>query len=189
MLIVLDNMDSFTYNLVQMFRLCRRDVRVYRNNFLAAEEILAMKPEGIVLSPGPGRPADAGIMPQLIRLAFQEKIPLLGICLGHQGIAEYFGAEIVPAKKIMHGKTSWMFHSGTGLFSGIPNPFRVVRYHSLAVREETLPPELEVTCRSEDGEIMGLQHKNGLTQGVQYHPESVLSEFGMQQINHFCLQL
>lgn len=189
MLIILDNMDSFTYNLVQMFRVCRDNVIVYRNDAVAAEEIMTMKPEGIVLSPGPGRPAEAGIMPQLIRLALKKRIPLFGICLGHQGIAEAFGAEIVTAKKIMHGKVSRVYHSGTGIFSGLSNPFHAVRYHSLAVGEATLPPELEITCRSEEGEIMGLRYKGGLVEGVQYHPESVMTEFGMPQIASFCSRL
>ncbi len=190
MIIVLDNLDSFTYNLVQLFRQCTDDVRVYRNQALSPERLLAQKPTAIVLSPGPGRPADAGVMPELIPLAIRREVPLLGVCLGHQGIAEAFGAKIIPARQIMHGKSSAMLHHGNGIFSGLPSPFRAVRYHSLAVDETTLPADLEITCRtSDDGEIMGLRHRNYFAESVQYHPESILSEYGMRQIRNFCARL
>ena len=189
MLILLDNLDSFTYNLVSMFQHWGEEIFVFRNQALSAEEIVSMNPEGIVLSPGPGRPAEAGIMPQLIRMALRRRIPLLGVCLGHQGIAEAFGAEIVPAKRVMHGKISRITLTDSGIFAGMPNPFPAVRYHSLAVREESLPAELEITARSEDGEIMGLRDRSGLAEGVQFHPESVLTEHGMRLIAGFCAKL
>ncbi len=155
MLILLDNLDSFTYNLVSMFQHWGEEIFVFRNQALSAEEIVSMNPEGIVLSPGPGRPAEAGIMPQLIRMALRRRIPLLGVCLGHQGIAEAFGAEIVPAKRVMHGKISRITHTDSGIFAGMPNPFPAVRYHSLAVRGG------ESACGTGDHRTLGGRRNHG----------------------------
>lgn len=186
MIFLLDNYDSFTYNLVHL--LCRigEEVVVRRNREVTPEEVLAMRPDGIVLSPGPGRPENAGIMPALVRAAVEAKIPLLGVCLGHQAIGAAFGAEIVGAKEIRHGKTSEISHDGRGLFSGFePTPFKAVRYHSLALREATLPEVLEVSCRSEDGEIMGIRHRELPIEGIQYHPESIMTPTGKRQLENF----
>lgn len=186
MLIVLDNLDSFTYNLVQMFRQQSDEVRVFRNNEISVRELLAQKPGAIVLSPGPGRPEQAGVMPELIKAAVRLDIPLLGICLGHQAIAEAFGGQVVPARRIMHGKRSEIRHAGSGILCGVPNPFKAVRYHSLSVAEAGLPEEVEITCRSEDGEIMGIRHWNCVAEGVQFQPESILSEYGSLMVKNFC---
>jgi len=184
MIFVLDNFDSFTYNLVQYFQQLECDVLVKRNNEITPAEVLALRPEAIVLSPGPGRPENAGIMPQLIAAA-AGKIPLFGVCLGHQAIASHFGGKIVHAKQIMHGKVSQVTHDGKGIFQGIASPVKAVRYHSLAVEEASLPPELEVSARSEDGEIMALRHKTLLIESVQYHPESILSVGGKRLLANF----
>lgn len=186
MIFVLDNYDSFTYNLVHMLYAAGRDIRVRRNRDVRAEEVLALSPEAILLSPGPGRPEDAGCMMELIRLA-AGRIPLLGVCLGHQALGAVFGAEVVHAKRIMHGKISEIEHDGEGLFSGLPQKFKAVRYHSLALRESSLPETLKISARSEDGEIMGIR-VNGLArpaEGIQYHPESMMTEYGKEQIAGF----
>ncbi|NMA20384.1 MAG: aminodeoxychorismate/anthranilate synthase component II [Lentisphaerae bacterium] len=184
MILVLDNFDSFTYNLVHMLYALQAEVEVYRNNQITPDEVLALRPDAIVLSPGPGRPENAGIMQELI-LAVREQIPMLGVCLGHQAIGQVFGAEIVSAKQIMHGKTSKISHNGKDLFAGLKNDFKAVRYHSLALREESLPKELEITARAEDGEIMGIRHRDFMIHGIQYHPESILTPNGKQQLANF----
>lgn len=184
MIFVLDNFDSFTYNLVQYFQQLDRTVKVVRNDAAAVEEVLGLRPEAIVLSPGPGRPENAGIMPALIRAA-AGKVPMFGVCLGHQAIGQAFGMQVIHAKRIMHGKVSTVDHDGRGLFTGLSSPFKAVRYHSLALDETTLPPELEVTARSEDGEVMGIRHKEALIEGIQYHPESILTSTGKRQLANF----
>ena len=184
MIFVLDNFDSFTYNLVQYFQQLDRTVKVVRNNAAAVEEVLGLRPEAIVLSPGPGRPENAGIMPALIRAA-AGKVPMFGVCLGHQAIGQAFGMQVIHAKRIMHGKVSTVDHDGRGLFTGQSSPFKAVRYHSLALDETTLPPELEVAARSEDGEVMGIRHKEALIEGIQYHPESILTSTGKRQLANF----
>ena len=184
MIFVLDKFDSFTYNLVQYFQQLDRTVKVVRNNAAAVEEVLGLRPEAIVLSPGPGRPENAGIMPALIRAA-AGKVPMFGVCLGHQAIGQAFGMQVIHAKRIMHGKVSTVDHDGRGLFTGLSSPFKAVRYHSLALDETTLPPELEVTARSEDGEVMGIRHKEALIEGIQYHPESILTSTGKRQLANF----
>ena len=184
MILMLDNFDSFSYNLVQYLQMLEADVEVRRNNEITVEAALAMRPEAIVLSPGPGRPQDAGIMIDLIRRA-AGNVPLLGVCLGHQAIGAAFGAEVVHARRIVHGKTSEISHDGKGIFAGLPNPFKAVRYHSLALDEATLPECQEVSARSEDGEIMGVRHRELPVEGVQYHPESILSAAGKRQLANF----
>ncbi|NMA42566.1 MAG: aminodeoxychorismate/anthranilate synthase component II [Oligosphaeraceae bacterium] len=184
MILVLDNFDSFIYNLVHMLYALHAEVEVYRNNQITLDEVLALRPDAIVLSSGAGRPEHAGIMQELI-LAAHEQIPILGVCLGHQAIGQVFGAKIVPTKQIMHGKVSKISHNGENLFAGLKNDFKAVRYHSLALHEDSLPEELEVTARSEDGEIMGIRHRDFLIYGIQYHPESILSPNGKQQLANF----
>lgn len=177
MLIMIDNYDSFTYNLFQYLCEAGYEVEVYRNDEITIEEIERRNPEGIIVSPGPGNPKSAGISLEVVR-HFSGKLPLLGVCLGHQTIGEAFGGEIVQAKAIMHGKVSPVDHNGEDLFEGIRNPMKVVRYHSLAIAEESMPDCLEVTARTEDGEIMGVRHKEHPTHGVQFHPESILTTAG-----------
>ena len=184
MILILDNYDSFTYNLAHMLYTLNLSVLVKRNREISVQEVIKMRPDAIVLSPGPGRPEKAGIMLDLIH-AVRDHIPLLGICLGHQAIAQSYGAVITSASRIMHGKTSQITHDGRGLFKGIKREFKAVRYHSLAVKEGTLPEELEVSARSEDNEIMGLRHKKLLIEGVQYHPESILTATGKMQMENF----
>ena len=185
MILMIDNFDSFTYNLVQYFQQLGSEVEVRRNNALTAGDALALRPEAIVLSPGPGRPAGAGIMPELIGKAAAAGIPLLGVCLGHQAIGEAFGRELVNASRIMHGKVSEITHDGRGLFAGLAPLVKVVRYHSLALAEHSLPEELAVTARSEDGEIMGIRHRTLPIEGIQYHPESILTTTGKRQLANF----
>ncbi len=189
MLLMIDNYDSFTYNLVQYFGELGADVRVFRNDGITLEEIGALAPDQIVISPGPCTPREAGISVAAIR-AFGGRIPILGVCLGHQSIGEAYGARIVRARKVMHGKTSPIHHADQGLFRGLPNPYRATRYHSLVIDRDSLPGSLEVTawtCR-EDGapdEIMGIRHRELDVQGVQYHPESILTEHGHQLLKNF----
>ena len=183
-LLMIDNYDSFTYNLVQYFGELGEDVKVFRNDAITLKEIAAMKPARIVISPGPCSPAEAGISVAAIR-EFAGKIPLLGVCLGHQSIGAAFGGEIVHARQLMHGKTSAVFHEGKGVFAGLPNPLTVVRYHSLAIRRETLPACLEITAWTEDGEIMGVRHKEFAVEGVQFHPESIQTESGHALLGNF----
>ena len=184
MLFMLDNFDSFTYNLVQYLRALGAEVEVGRNNAVSVADVLARKPEGIVLSPGPGRPENAGILCDLVRAA-AGKIPLLGVCLGHQAIAEVFGAHIVPAREVRHGKTFEVLHDGKGLFRKIASPLTAVRYHSLAVARADLPACLEVAAQTADGEIMALRHRSLFIESVQYHPESVMTPTGKRQLANF----
>lgn len=185
MILMVDNYDSFTFNLVQYFGELGRTVRVERNDALTLEAIAAMGPDAIVVSPGPCSPAEAGISVPVIQ-RFSGDIPILGVCLGHQSIAHAFGGRVVRAGRIMHGKTSPIVHEGTDLFAGLPSPFTATRYHSLCAEPESLPDELVVTARSEDdGVIMGLRHASHLTFGVQFHPESILSEHGHQLLANF----
>jgi len=181
--LVVDNYDSFTYNLVQFLGEMGADVRVYRNDAIRVADIEALNPSHIVISPGPGTPMEAGISRDLIR-QLGERIPILGVCLGHQCIGEVFGGKVVRAARLMHGKTSMIQHTGKGLFVGIPNPFVATRYHSLIV-EEPLPPELEVTAFTEDGEVMSIQHRRSPIFGVQFHPESILTEHGKTILKNF----
>ena len=184
MLLMIDNYDSFTYNLVQYFGELGEDVRVYRNDAITLSELAKLDPARIVISPGPGTPAQAGISLSVIR-EFAGKIPLLGVCLGHQSIGEAFGGKVVHARKLMHGKVSPVHHHNVGVFRGLPNPVTCTRYHSLAVERETLPDCLEVTAWTDDGEIMGLRHKTLDVEGVQFHPESILTEHGHDMLKNF----
>ena len=184
MLLMIDNYDSFTYNLVQYFGELGEEVRVYRNDAITLKEIAAMTPARIVISPGPCSPAEAGISVATIK-EFAGKIPLLGVCLGHQSIGAAMGGDIVHAKQLMHGKTSMVHHNNAGVFSGLPNPLTVVRYHSLAIKRETLPACLEVTAWTDDGEIMGVRHREYDLEGVQFHPESILTEAGHALLKKF----
>jgi anthranilate synthase component 2 len=184
MLLMLDNYDSFTYNLVQYFAELGEEVKVIRNDEIDVAGVLALAPERIVISPGPCTPKEAGISVPLI-LAAAGKIPLLGVCLGHQSIGAAFGGEVIHAKEVMHGKTSPVMHHDKGVFQGLPHPFRATRYHSLAVKSETLPDCLEVTAWTEDGEIMGLRHRTLDVEGVQFHPESILTEHGHRMLANF----
>jgi anthranilate synthase component 2 len=184
MILVIDNYDSFTYNLVQYIGELGAEVSVYRNDELTVEEALALKPEKIVISPGPGTPADAGISIALIDAA-KGSIPLLGVCLGHQAIGEALGGKVVRAGQIMHGKTSQVFHDGQGMFRDIPNPFTATRYHSLVVERETLPAALEIRAWTEDGVIMAFDSKALGLYGVQFHPESIMTSVGHDLIKNF----
>jgi len=184
MLMMIDNYDSFTYNLVQYFGELGADVRVYRNDAITLEEIEALAPTKIVISPGPCSPAEAGISVPTIQ-HFAGKLPILGVCLGHQSIGAAFGGKVIHAKRLMHGKTSPVHHADTGVFRGLPNPFIATRYHSLAVERESLPDCLEVTAWTEDGEIMGLRHKTLNIEGVQFHPESIMTEGGHHLLKNF----
>lgn len=184
MILMIDNYDSFTYNLVQALRSLGREVKVVKNDEIDVAGIAALKPEAIVLSPGPGNPDSAGVTLAAVK-AFAGKVPLLGICLGHQSIAQAFGAKIVPAKHLMHGKTSRLRHDGKGLFAGIPQGMEAMRYHSLAVDRATLPDCFEITAEAEDGEIMGLRHKTLPIESLQYHPESIGTPEGVRQLKNF----
>lgn len=184
MILMIDNFDSFTYNLVQYLRQLGAEVRVARNNALDTDAIAVMQPQAIVISPGPGRPDDAGVSIDAIR-AFSGQIPILGICLGHQAIAAAFGGRIVAAQRLMHGKTSDVTADGQTVFKGIKNPFKAMRYHSLAVSREDLPECLMVSAESEDGEIMGLRHRTHQTEGLQFHPESIMTTVGKRLLRNF----
>jgi anthranilate synthase component 2 len=184
MLLMIDNYDSFTYNIVQYLGELGEDVRTVRNDEVTIQEIAAMKPDRICISPGPKAPRDAGVSVDVIK-EFQGKLPILGVCLGHQAIGEAFGGKIIRAKQVMHGKTSMIAHTGVGVFKGIPSPFTVIRYHSLAIERASLPACLEVTAWTDDGEIMGVRHKEFDIQGVQFHPESILSEHGHTLLKNF----
>ena len=184
MLLMIDNYDSFTYNLVQYFAELGEDVRTYRNDEITLEEISALKPDHICISPGPCTPHEAGIsIPVIERFAGQ--IPILGVCLGHQSIGAAFGGNIIRAKQVMHGKTSLIAHTGVGVFRNLPSPYTVIRYHSLAIERATLPDCLEVTAWTDDGEIMGVRHRTLPVYGVQFHPESILSEHGHALLKNF----
>ena len=189
MLLMIDNYDSFTYNLVQYLGELGADVRVYRNDKITLQEIESLQPEKIVISPGPCTPTEAGVSVETIR-QFAGRIPILGVCLGHQGIGQAFGGRIVHARKIMHGKTSWIHHGGAGVFLGLPNPFEATRYHSLVIEADTLPDCLEVTAWTSDDrggmdEIMGVRHKVLAVEGVQFHPESILTGCGHELLRNF----
>jgi len=184
MLLMIDNYDSFTYNLVQYFGELGEDVRVFRNDAITLKEIAAMKPDYLVISPGPCSPKEAGISVDTIK-EFAGEIPILGVCLGHQSIGYAFGGEIIHAQKPMHGKLSAVHHTSSGVFSTLPNPFTATRYHSLVVRRDTLPDCLEITAWTDDGEIMGVRHKTLAVQGVQFHPESIMTEHGHAMLNNF----
>jgi anthranilate synthase component II len=187
MLLMIDNYDSFTYNLVQYLGELGEDVRVYRNDAITLDEIAALKPERIVISPGPCTPKEAGISVPLIE-RFAGAIPILGVCLGHQSIGQAFGGNIVRAQRLMHGKMSDVTHRGEGVFAGLPSPFRATRYHSLAIERSSLPACLKVTAESEDGEIMGVRHRNLKIEGVQFHPEAILTEHGHALLKNFLEQ-
>jgi anthranilate synthase/aminodeoxychorismate synthase-like glutamine amidotransferase len=184
MILVIDNYDSFTFNLVQYLGEMGRKLLVYRNDAITVPEIEALHPESIIISPGPGRPENSGIIiPAIRRLA--GKIPVLGVCLGHQAIGAAFGGKVVSAPSLMHGKTSQIFHDGRTIFAGLKNPFIATRYHSLMVAAESFPDCLEVSARSEDGVIMGLRHRELAVEGVQFHPESILTEVGKKLLANF----
>ena len=185
MIILIDNYDSFTYNLVHYFGELNCDTHVYRNDKITVKEVIDRKPQAIVLSPGPCDPFRAGICLDLVDAAYKKSIPLLGVCLGHQTIGQIFGGKVVRANILMHGKTSPIYHDQAGIFKHLPSPFDATRYHSLIVEEETLPAELVITARTEDGIIMGLAHKEQPIYGVQFHPESIASEGGHQILANF----
>ncbi len=184
MILMIDNYDSFTWNLVQYLGELGAEVKVFRNDEITAAGIAAMGPEGIVISPGPCTPNEAGISLAAIR-EFAGKIPILGVCLGHQAIGQAFGGEVVHAGRVVHGKTSAISHLGLGVFRGLPSPFTATRYHSLSIRRSTLPECLKVTAESEDGEIMGVRHRSLAVEGVQFHPESFLTEHGHALLRNF----
>lgn len=185
MILLIDNYDSFTWNLVHYMGEAGADVVVRRNDVLSVDEALAMGAQGIVISPGPCTPAQAGIIVPLIRAVAERGIPLLGVCLGHQAIGEAFGGKVVRAARIVHGKTDAVTHDGSGVFAGLPSPLTATRYHSLTVEPETLPDGLRVTATAADGTIMGLVHKTLPIEGVQFHPESIASEYGHDMIRNF----
>ena len=187
MILMIDNYDSFTYNLVQYFGELGADMRVVRNDEMDLTAIEALKPEKIVVSPGPCSPNEAGVSLEVIR-TFAGRVPILGVCLGHQAIGQAFGGKVVHAKELMHGKTSPVEHVGDGVFAGLPSPFTATRYHSLAIERESLPEELEVTAWTQDGEIMGVRHRHFPVEGVQFHPESILTEHGHKMLRSFLEQ-
>jgi len=184
MVLMIDNYDSFTYNLVQYFGELGADMRVVLNDEMDVAGIAALRPEKIVISPGPCSPNEAGVSLQVIA-AFAGRVPILGVCLGHQAIGQAFGGRVVHARELMHGKTSPVAHAGVGVFAGLPTPFTATRYHSLAVERASLPADLEVTAWTEDGEIMGVRHRRFDVEGVQFHPESVLTEHGHRMLENF----
>ncbi len=184
MILVIDNYDSFTFNLVQYLGEMGQELKVFRNDAVTLETIATIAPERIVISPGPGRPEDSGIIIPVIR-EFAGKVPILGVCLGHQAIGAAFGGDVVSAPGIMHGKTSEILHDGKTIFSGLPSPFRATRYHSLVVSPETFPQCLEISARTADGVIMGLRHREMIVEGVQFHPESILTDTGMRLLSNF----
>jgi anthranilate synthase component 2 len=184
MLLMIDNYDSFTYNLVQYLGELGQDVAVYRNDEISLEQIRDLQPERIVISPGPCTPNEAGVSVPLIR-RFAGHVPILGVCLGHQSIGQAFGGRIVHAKQLMHGKTSAIHHADTGVFRGLHQPLTATRYHSLVIERESLPQELEVTAWTDDGEIMGVRHRSLPVEGVQFHPESILTEQGHELLRNF----
>ncbi|GAB4283294.1 MAG: aminodeoxychorismate/anthranilate synthase component II [Deferrisomatales bacterium] len=185
MLVMIDNYDSFTYNLVQYFGILGAEVRVYRNDKVTVDEVAALGPGRIVISPGPGDPTDAGVSVELIR-RLAGTVPILGVCLGHQCLGYAYGGRIVRAKRIMHGKVSQVHHDGTGLYRGIPSPFEATRYHSLVIRRDTLPERFRITAWTEDDdEIMGIADDGARLYGMQYHPESILTKAGMDILRNF----
>lgn len=184
MIVVIDNYDSFVYNIVQYLGEFTEKIKVYRNDEITVEKIKSIKPERIVISPGPGRPENAGISNDVIR-EFKGKVPILGVCLGHQCIGYVFGCKIVNAKKLMHGKTSLIRHNGKGIYKNIKNPFLATRYHSLVIDKDSVSDELEIDAWSDDNEIMGIRHKKYKIFGVQFHPESILTEEGKKLLKNF----
>jgi anthranilate synthase/aminodeoxychorismate synthase-like glutamine amidotransferase len=184
MLLMIDNYDSFTYNLVQYFGELGQDLKVYRNNKLTISEIEQMNPDRIVISPGPCTPKEAGVSIDVIK-HFSGKIPILGVCLGHQSIGDAFGGDVIRAPYLMHGKTSAIHHDGKTIFAGLPNPFTATRYHSLIIKRDTMPSMLEVSAWTEDGIIMGVRHKQFKVEGVQFHPESILTDVGKDLLRNF----
>jgi anthranilate synthase/aminodeoxychorismate synthase-like glutamine amidotransferase len=184
MILVIDNYDSFTYNLVQYLGELGAELRVVRNDAVDADGVAALAPERIVISPGPGTPDDAGVSLEIIR-RFGERIPILGVCLGHQAIGQAFGGTVARARTQMHGKTSEIRHDGRGVFAGLSNPFTATRYHSLVILPDTVPADLEVSARAEDGEIMGVRHRRWPVEGVQFHPESILTVEGKRLLGNF----
>ncbi len=184
MILMIDNYDSFTYNLVQYLGVLGSEVEVHRNDKITLDEIESMKPERIVISPGPGTPQSAGITISIIE-RFYHKVPILGVCLGHQAIGAAFGGRVLHAARIMHGKTSEISHDGKGVFRDLPDPITATRYHSLAVERKSLPSCLEVSAEAEDGEIMGLRHREYPVEGIQFHPESILTKEGMNILRNF----
>ncbi|MFM2197365.1 MAG: hypothetical protein RLZZ505_797 [Verrucomicrobiota bacterium] len=184
MLLILDNYDSFTYNLVQYFGELGAEMKIFRNDALTVDEVRSLAPERICISPGPCTPNEAGISLELIR-ELGPTTPILGVCLGHQSIGQIYGGDVVRADRLMHGKTSPIHHDGSSVFKGLPSPFEATRYHSLIVKRDTLPDCLEITAWTEEGEIMGLRHKEHPVHGVQFHPESILTEHGKQMLENF----
>lgn len=184
MVLIIDNYDSFTYNLVQYLGELGAQLKVFRNDKITLAQIKKLKPEKIVISPGPGRPQDAGISMPVIR-EFSSSIPILGVCLGHQCIGEVFGGKVIRAARLMHGKTSFIFHNNSAIFKNIPNPFEATRYHSLIVEKKSLPEVLEITAWTKQKEIMGLRHKHMPVYGVQFHPESILTGEGKKLLKNF----
>ena len=184
MILVIDNYDSFTFNLVQYLGSMGHELKIFRNDAVALDEIERLAPQSIVISPGPGRPENSGIIIETIK-RFSGRVPILGVCLGHQAIGAAFGGEVVSAPQIMHGKTSEIFHDGRTIFHGLPDPFLATRYHSLMVSPENLPACLEISAKTKDGVIMGLRHREMVVEGVQFHPESILTDTGMQLLSNF----
>jgi anthranilate synthase/aminodeoxychorismate synthase-like glutamine amidotransferase len=183
--VVLDNYDSFVYNLVQYLGELGADPIVHRNDDVSVDEVLALSPDAVLLSPGPGRPEDAGILCELIEPVAERGIPVFGVCLGHQAIGHVFGAEVVRAPELMHGKTSEITHEGTGVFAGLSSPLTATRYHSLVVERDSLPDCLTITAETADGMIMGLRHRDLPIEGVQFHPESILTDAGHDMLRNF----
>ena len=183
-LLLIDNYDSFTYNLVQAFLVLGADVLVHRNDAISIEAARSLAPTHVCISPGPGTPHDAGVSMDIIR-AFAGRVPVLGVCLGHQSLVEVYGGDVVRAGRLMHGKVSMVEHDGCGLYAGLPQPFAAGRYHSLIAKPETLPAVLEITARTAEGEIMGVRHREHVVEGVQFHPESILTPDGPRLLGHF----
>ena len=183
-ILMIDNYDSFTFNLVQYLGILGESIRVRRNDKITLEEIKRMSPSKIVISPGPGRPEDAGISKDIIK-HFYKEIPILGVCLGHQCIGEVFGADVINSGVVIHGKTSKIYHDGKSIFTGVKSPFEAARYHSLILKKDTIPSSLEVTAYTEDDIVMGVRHKNYRLEGIQFHPESFLTPVGLQILKNF----
>ncbi|ATO49519.1 aminodeoxychorismate/anthranilate synthase component II [Brevibacillus laterosporus] len=184
MIIMIDNYDSFTYNLVQFVGELGEELRVFRNDKITLEEIENMKPDYLMISPGPCTPNEAGISMDVVR-HFAGKVPIFGVCLGHQSIGQVFGGKIVRADRLMHGKTSEVLHDGKTIFASIPSPFQAARYHSLVIQEESIPEEIEITARTPEGEIMAIRHRELPIEGVQFHPESIITQYGKQMLKNF----